>query len=71
MYNVVVVIPDGYKPETKDCPVCNKAFRDLEDYMCYKKWECCTDCDNNYRYPNKERWNSGWRPEMKTKEEDN
>ena len=71
MGKVIVVVPEGYQPEPLDCPVCQLAFRHLPDVMNFRKWGCCEQCDLIYRWPNKEKWNKGWRPEIKTPQEDN
>tara|TARA_Y100000592_G_scaffold99888_1_gene177619 strand:+ start:1437 stop:1631 length:195 start_codon:yes stop_codon:yes gene_type:complete len=63
MNNVIVIIPPKFKPEPKDCPVCKKAFSSVEDVLNYRKWECCKNCDIVYRYPNREKWEEGWRPD--------
>ena len=60
--NIVLVIPDGWRPNPLDCPVCNCAFRSREDVINYEKFKCCLDCDVQYRYPNKDKWKNGWRP---------
>ena len=63
MNKIKVVIPEDYKPEAKDCPVCGKAFSDLRDIVNFRKWQCCHNCDDKYRYPNREKWENGWRPD--------
>jgi len=71
MNNLIIKVPEGYVPEPLDCPVCQLAFSSKEDVFNYRQYECCRDCDLKYRYPNKERWDKGWRPKMKGQEEDN
>ncbi len=71
MSKVIVVVQEEYSPEPLDCPVCNLALMHLDDVMNYRKWGCCVNCDLVYRYPNKEKWNKGWRPEIKSLKEDN
>ena len=63
MNNVIVILPDGYEPEPKDCPVCKKAFSSIRDVINFRKWGCCCTCDDIYRIPNKEKWENGWRPD--------
>ena len=63
MNNIVIVVPEDYKPEKKDCPICGKAFSSVEDIINYRKYECCTVCDIKYRYPNRIKWAEGWRPD--------
>lgn len=63
MNNTIVIVPEGYKPEPKDCPICGLAFSDAKDLINYRKHGCCETCDDKYRYPNKEKWENGWRPD--------
>ncbi len=63
MNNTIVIVPEGYKPDPKDCPICKKAFSDLRDIVNFRKWGCCNECDIKYRYPNREKWENGWRPD--------
>ena len=62
MNNIVIIIPKELKPETKDCPVCNLAFSDRKDVINFRIHGCCEACDVKYRYPNREKWEEGWRP---------
>jgi hypothetical protein len=59
---MIVRVPDGYKPASKDCPVCDIAFRSRADVSNFQQHGCCLQCDINFRYPNLERWKQGWRP---------
>ena len=63
MNKIIVVVPDNYKPEPKDCPICDKALSSAKDVINYRKYECCLTCDEVYRYPNREKWQEGWRPD--------
>ena len=63
MNNIIVIVPPDYKPEAKDCPVCGMAFSGMHDIVNFRKWGCCSTCDDKYRYPNKEKWENGWRPD--------
>jgi hypothetical protein len=60
--DVVILIPENWKKTPLDCPVCKTAFRNLEDVINWEKHGCCTACDLKFRYPNKEKWKLGWRP---------
>ena len=55
-------MPFGYSPESLDCPVCNYALRDKNDFLEIKRFGCCTDCTWKFMYPNIEKWKLGWRP---------
>ena len=61
--DIIIKVPKNYKPEPKDCPVCKLAFISVEDIINYRRYECCKTCDIKYRYPNKEKWAEGWRPD--------
>lgn len=63
MSKIIVVVPDKYKPEEKDCPICGLAFSDVRDIVNFRKHGCCEACDVKYRYPNREKWENGWRPD--------
>ena len=63
MNNIIIIVPSTYKPEPKDCPICKKAFSCIKDIISYKKYECCEACDVFYRYPNRIKWEEGWRPD--------
>ena len=63
MNKVIVIIPENYVPESKDCPVCKKAFTHVGDIINFRKYGCCEVCDIKYRYPNREKWENGWRPD--------
>ena len=63
MNKISIVVPDGYKPEEKDCPFCGLAFSDVRDIVNFREHGCCEACDVKYRYPNREKWENGWRPD--------
>lgn len=63
MNNIIVVVPDDYEPAPKDCPICRLAFRDVKDVIMFKNHGCCTTCNEIHRYPNREKWENGWRPD--------
>jgi len=63
MNKVKVIVPQDYTPEAKDCPVCKLAFSRIEDVINFRKYGCCAACDIKYRYPNREKWENGWRPD--------
>ena len=63
MNKIKVIVPKKYKPETKDCPICKLAFSDISDVINFRKHGCCMACDIKIRYPNREKWENGWRPD--------
>lgn len=62
--NIIKVIPEGYIVESKDCLCCHKALRDRQDILNNRKYGCCMNCEVIYRYPNSEKWENGWRPNL-------
>ena len=34
----------------------------VEDIETMKNIGCCTECEIVYYYPNKQKWDNGWRP---------
>jgi len=63
MNKIKIIIPTDYKPEPKDCPICLLAFIHVSDVINFRKHGCCKTCDIKFRYPNKEKWENGWRPD--------
>tara|TARA_Y100001949_G_C15871920_1_gene279881 strand:+ start:213 stop:422 length:210 start_codon:yes stop_codon:yes gene_type:complete len=47
-----------------DCPVCKILISTIEDVMSLKEKGCCEECELTYYYPNKEKWDKGWRPDI-------
>ena len=45
------------------CNVCKNIISTVEDIDSMKSIECCSDCKEVYYHPNREKWDSGWRPE--------
>jgi|APSaa5957512535_1039671.scaffolds.fasta_scaffold257066_2 hypothetical protein len=45
-----------------DCPVCEILMRDRNDSIAFQIFECCRECMYDIAYPNKDRWEEGWRP---------
>jgi hypothetical protein len=65
--------PSGFyviKPADKEkskpifCPVCDFIMVGELDKSSYEKFECCDSCATIWAYPNKEKWNNGWRPSI-------
>lgn len=44
------------------CPVCQVMIATIEDVTSLREKDCCADCNLTYYYPNKEKWDKGWRP---------
>ena len=60
--NLVIVIDSGYSSEDFNCRVCGLIIRGLEDVMSVNNYGCWSDFEDCYYWPNKTRWESGWRP---------
>ena len=45
-----------------DCPVCGFTLRDMSDTVSYEQYECCTDCQNEFVFRNRQAWEEGKRP---------
>ena len=45
------------------CSICENMLSTIEDMETIRTIGCCKDCETVYYYPNKEKWNNGWRPE--------
>lgn len=63
MNKIIIVAEKDHSTEEKDCPICCLAFSDVKDVINYRKYNCCEACDIKYRYPNREKWEEGWRPD--------
>lgn len=64
MLNIEVVDNTDEETTPVSCPVCNNLFVDNVDIESYRNFSCCEDCQLTYYYPNKEKWNKGWRPDI-------
>ena len=47
------------------CPVCKFVLRDTDDVKSVKEEKACSECTMNFKYLNAEKWQSGWRPNLK------
>lgn len=58
-----VIVPENLKMgQPLFCPVCSRIMRSKLDEESYEKFTCCDTCATYWAYPNKDRWNEGWRP---------
>ncbi len=57
-----IIIENGFKKAKFDCPVCKLVLTGLEDVESMENYGACQDCQQFFYWPNKERWNRGWRP---------
>lgn len=55
---------NGNKPIPLFCPICANVMRNLQDAEYYRKWEACYECGTVYAEPNRNKWLSGWRPDL-------
>jgi len=61
------------RPKVFDfCPIscgsCNQAIATVEDVNMMKKEKVCEQCYEIFFYANKEKWDKGWRPKLKSKD---
>ncbi len=54
--------PVGDKPLPIDCSCCRILISSIEDVEKLKEHNICQSCYDLYYYPNKEKWDKGWRP---------
>ena len=47
------------------CPVCEFVLRDISDVKSVKKEKACSECTLNFKNLNIDKWESGWRPNLK------
>ena len=50
---------------SRTCPVCESYSFNLKDDLYMSKFQCCWSCYINYVQDREERWNEGWRPNIK------
>lgn len=60
--NVRYVRPIDSKSISLDCEYCKILISTVEDVEHMKKSNVCESCYDLYYYPNKEKWDLGWRP---------
>ena len=60
--NFIIVIEDGFKKHSFNCPVCKLALRNLEDIDSFGLCGACKDCQDYFYWQNKSEWENGWRP---------
>ena len=58
----IIVIENGFKKQQFDCPVCKLALRNIVDVNSFKLCGACKDCQDFFYWPNKLKWEEGWRP---------
>jgi hypothetical protein len=63
--NILVKIIGKSKYIPFECPICQCLMRDTRDSACYADYDCCSECMIETAYPNKEKWQKGWRPSDK------
>ncbi len=54
--------PVNHETVSIDCPCCKVLISTIEDVESVKKYDVCEECQIIYYYPNKEKWENGWRP---------
>ena len=62
---ILIIKPENYICQLKDCAICGFALRHRDDLIEHNRFGCCVDCSLFFRQPNKEKWTHGWRPSRK------
>ena len=44
------------------CSLCNLLFMDRGDVIAWHQFGCCATCRDFFMYPNRSKWDAGWRP---------
>lgn len=44
------------------CPICESIMNGIYDESTWENFDCCDECAGLWVYPNKEKWEKGWRP---------
>ena len=60
--NYWLILPEDHNVVSLDCPVCNTLLSGKEDVLSYKQNGCCKLCTDVFVYPNRQKWDEGWRP---------
>ena len=47
-----------------ECSSCGYVLRDDRDLKSFFETSACSECADTYYYPNVEKWNAGWRPNL-------
>jgi hypothetical protein len=47
------------------CPVCHSPMGSSLAVAAYRRVQACDMCEDYIYFPNKEKWDSGWRPQVK------
>ena len=47
------------------CPVCDFIMNNHDDFSAYRRFSCCAECEMTFAQPNRDMWDSGWRPDEK------
>ena len=66
MYSLVV---EKYR-KASTCPVCLSLLQYEDDVHNFLDKGACADCVDTYYYPNSDKWDAGWRPNIKGEKND-
>tara|TARA_B100001094_G_C17868981_1_gene641151 strand:- start:304 stop:699 length:396 start_codon:yes stop_codon:yes gene_type:complete len=53
------------REQLRSCPICARFPRKSLDDVCLLKYDCCNKCYIQYVQGREQRWEEGWRPEIK------
>lgn len=65
---LIIVPKDHGDPVPIVCPVCDVFFSSSDDEQAWQRFKCCSVCADKWAYPNAEKWDNGWRPDIYTTE---
>jgi formylmethanofuran dehydrogenase subunit E len=60
--NIKFIRPINDNPISLDCNNCKELISTVDDVESAKDKSICKLCYDLYYYPNKEKWDKGWRP---------
>ena len=47
------------------CPLCEFVMNNRDDFSAHMRFNCCAECEMSFAQPNRDMWDSGWRPDEK------
>ena len=62
--DIKFIRPIDHKTLPVDCPVCKVLLSNVDDVSSVRENDACESCYLTHYYPNKEKWEKGWRPSL-------
>jgi len=60
--DLYVVDNTGQRAMPFFCSVCEFVMNSHDDFKAIQRFNCCSTCEMTFAQPNREKWDSGWRP---------